>query len=40
MAPVIPVSETMYVDGENKRCPKCGEAYKVPGSEKWQQLGN
>jgi predicted RNA-binding Zn-ribbon protein involved in translation (DUF1610 family) len=37
---VIPVWETVYIDGENKRCPKCGEAYKVPGSEKRQQLGN
>jgi hypothetical protein len=30
---VIPVRDVMH-----NRCPKCGEAYKVPGSEKWQQL--
>jgi hypothetical protein len=27
---VIPVSETMYVDGENKLCPRCGGTYAVP----------
>jgi rRNA maturation protein Nop10 len=36
----IPVSETLYLDGENKRCPRCGGTYQVPQSPKWQQLGN
>jgi hypothetical protein len=37
---VIPVRDVINVDAEYNRCPKCGEAYKAPGSEKWQQLGN
>ena len=36
---VIPVRDVVNIDAKNNRCPKCGEAYKVPGSEKWQ-LGN
>ena len=31
---VIPVREVINIDGEHNRCPKCGEAYKVPGFEK------
>ena len=36
----IPVRDVINIDAEHNRCPKCGEAYKVPGSEKRQQLGN
>jgi hypothetical protein len=27
---VIPVREMLYVDGENKRGPRCGGTYTVP----------
>ncbi|WP_353073120.1 hypothetical protein [Tunturiibacter gelidiferens] len=36
---VIPVRDVVNIDAKNNGCPKCGEACKVPGSEKWQ-LGN
>jgi rRNA maturation protein Nop10 len=36
----VTVSATFVnIDAKNNRCPKCGEAYNVSGSEKWQ-LGN
>ena len=37
---VIPVRDVINIDAEHNSCPKCGEAYKVTGFEKWQQLGN
>jgi predicted nucleic acid-binding Zn ribbon protein len=30
---VIPVRDVINIDAEQNRCPKCGAAYKVPGSE-------
>jgi hypothetical protein len=35
---VIPVRDVINIDAEHNHCPKCGEAYKVPGWKKWQQL--
>jgi Zn-finger nucleic acid-binding protein len=36
---VIPVRDVINVDADRNLCPKCGGAYKVPGSEKRQQFG-
>ena len=33
---VVPFRDVINNDAEHNRCPKCSEAYKVPGSEKWQ----
>jgi predicted RNA-binding Zn-ribbon protein involved in translation (DUF1610 family) len=30
---VIPVRDVINIDAEHNRCPKCGEAYTVPGPE-------
>jgi predicted Zn finger-like uncharacterized protein len=36
---VIHVRDVINLDGERNRCPKCGEAYPILTSAKWQQLG-
>jgi hypothetical protein len=37
---IIHVRDVVNIDGEHNRCPKCGEAYKVPGLRSGQQLEN